>query len=63
MGLKREDIDSPLFGPTQLPTDEERAAIKKFVDELPVGVFQELSKAMNARGLMLSIDVYPEAKG
>lgn len=52
-----EKINSPIFGETRLPTVEERAAIKKMVDEVPVGVFQELNKNLNERGLLIVIDV------
>jgi len=55
-------IDSPLFGPTEFPTDEEREQIKRFVDAVPVGVFQELNKAFNARGLMISIRALEEVQ-
>lgn len=54
------EIDSPIFGKTRMPSDEERAAIRATVQELPVGVFQELNKNLRERGLMLSIESVDE---
>ena len=49
-------IDSPIFGKTRLPSDEERVEIKKLCQSLPIGVFGELNKILNARGFCITID-------
>jgi len=48
-------ISSPLFGETREATDDERSRIASEVRDIPVAVFQELNKALNERGLMLSV--------
>lgn len=51
-----EWINSPLFGRVQLATEEERDAIACLVMERPVDVFGILNKALNQRGMCLSIE-------
>ena len=48
-------IESPIFGKSEVPDDNERAHIKELVDKFPVAMFQEINKKLNAKGLCLSI--------
>lgn len=47
---------SQIFGETRKPSEEELAAVKKLVEEVPVCVFQELNKKLNAIGFLIVID-------
>ncbi len=55
-------IDSPLLGRSRLPTDQERSALAESVADMPVAVFQELNKALNARGFAIHIDIVRPAQ-
>lgn len=56
------EFNSPIFGPTREATDAEREAIRKAVAETPVAVFQEMNKALNARGFMSLITTKEEVQ-
>lgn len=58
--LAAEHINSPVFGVTKIATDAERALVAMCVAATPVAVFQELNKALNARGVCLSIAALEE---
>lgn len=49
-------INSPIFGETSLPSDQEREIIKGLIAEFPVSVFQELNKKFNEIGMCILID-------
>lgn len=57
----KEEFNSPIFGRTRNGTPVEREAVSKMVEETPVTVFQELNKALNKRGMMISIAPMPVA--
>lgn len=50
-----QKFNSPIFGETRHGSNDERAYITKAVEEIPVTVFQELGKKLNALGFMLTI--------
>ena len=50
-----DKFNSPIFGETRNGSDDERARVAEFVKDIPVTVFQELNKALNARGLCIAI--------
>jgi len=54
--LRREAVNSPLFGPSRAITEEEAAVLETLVTEAPVAVFRHLGQAFNRNGLLLSID-------
>lgn len=52
-----KEFDSPIFGPTRWPSEEEKQSIEAHVAATPVTVFAAIQRAFNARGLRLVIDV------
>lgn len=46
---------SPIFGPTRDATDIERKEVARFVQAVPVCVFQELNKKIRESGLTILI--------
>ncbi len=50
-------VDSPLFGKSYVPINEDQKTIDRFVKDSPVAVFGSLNKALNERGFCISIDI------
>ena len=55
--VETDYVNSTILGRTKSPSTEERMAIVFMVEDCPLGVFQELNKYFNSRGLSLIINI------